>query len=77
MSQPVTSETPVEIFGKDDCPYTRAALQVYRAKGREVAYHDVRRDAAAMSRFLELSLGDRSVPLILDRGRVSIGYGGA
>ena len=73
----VANEQPLEIFGKDDCPYTRAALRDYRAKGREVAYFDVTRDPAAMKRYLELSLGERGVPLIVDRGRISIGYGGA
>jgi hypothetical protein len=37
----------------------------------------VKKDAAAMQRFLELSGGERRVPLIVDRGRVSIGYDGA
>jgi hypothetical protein len=42
-----------------------------------VRYHDVKRDAAAMRRFLELSGGDRRVPLVRDeRGRVVIGFGG-
>jgi glutaredoxin 3 len=30
-----------------------------------------------MARFLELSGGDRRVPLILERGRVSVGFGGS
>jgi glutaredoxin len=68
---------PVEIFGKDDCPYTQAACRDYQARGVAVTYHDVLRDGAAMLRFLELSGGERQVPLILDRGRVSLGYGGA
>jgi len=72
----MASETTLEIFGKDDCPYTRAALRDYRARGREVTYHDVLRDPAAMRRFLELSLGERTVPLIVDGGRISAGYGG-
>jgi glutaredoxin len=66
----------VEIFGKDDCPYTLAARQDYQARGLEVTYHDVTRDVAARRRFLELSQGERGVPLILDQGRVQIGFGG-
>jgi hypothetical protein len=42
-----------------------------------VEYFDVQKDAAAMRRFLDLSGGERRVPLIVDRGRVSTGYGGA
>jgi hypothetical protein len=41
-----------------------------------VAYHDVRKDAAAMRRFLGLSGGERRVPLIVERGRVTVGFGG-
>jgi hypothetical protein len=43
----------------------------------EVTYHDVKKDAAAMKRFLEISGGDRRVPLIVERGRVSVGFGGS
>lgn len=39
-------------------------------------YHDVKKNAAAMERFLELSGGDRRVPLIVERGRVIVGFGG-
>lgn len=67
---------PVEIFGKEGCGFTRAAREEYAARGVAVTYHDVRRDAAAMARFLELSGGERRVPLVLDGGRVTIGWGG-
>jgi hypothetical protein len=36
----------------------------------------VKKDAAAMKRFLGLSGGDRRVPLIVERGRVTVGHGG-
>jgi glutaredoxin 3 len=36
----------------------------------------VRKDAEAMKRFLKLSGGDRRVPLIVERGRVTVGFGG-
>jgi glutaredoxin len=67
---------PVEIFGKPHCPYTEAAVRDHQARGLQVRYHDVKADPAAMRRFLELSGGERRVPLILDRGRVAIGWGG-
>jgi hypothetical protein len=41
-----------------------------------VEYFNVKKDAAAMTRFLELSGGDRRVPLIVERGRISVGHGG-
>lgn len=68
---------PVEIFGKDTCPYTASARRDYEARGVPVTYLDVTRDPEAMRRFLELSGGERQVPLIVDRGRVSAGFGGS
>lgn len=67
----------VEIYGKDTCPYTTAAREDYAARGFEVTYVDVRRDPEAMRRFLELSGGDRRVPLVVEGGRVSVGFGGS
>jgi hypothetical protein len=37
----------------------------------------VKKDPAAMKRFLELSGGDRRVPLVLERGRITRGFGGS
>jgi len=36
----------------------------------------VKNDPEAMRRFLELSGGERSVPLIRESGRVTVGFGG-
>jgi glutaredoxin len=66
----------VQIYGKAGCPYTSAAMKDYESRGVRVEYFDVKQDAAAMKRFLELSGGERRVPLLVERGRVSIGFGG-
>jgi hypothetical protein len=42
-----------------------------------VRYFDVVEDPAARRRFLELSGGDRRVPLIVEEGRVIVGHGGS
>lgn len=39
-------------------------------------YHDVRKDPARLKEMLELSRGRREVPVIVDEGRVTIGFGG-
>ncbi len=39
-------------------------------------YFNVKKDAEAMKRFLSLSGGERRVPLIVERGRVTVGFGG-
>lgn len=67
----------VQIYGKSDCPYTSAARRDFEKRGVAVEYFDVEEDAAAMRQFLQLSRGDRRVPLIVDGGRVSQGFGGS
>ena len=66
----------VLIFGKDSCPYTADAVASYKAKGVAVEYVNVKRDPAALERMLVLSGGKRRVPVIVDEGEVSIGFGG-
>jgi glutaredoxin len=67
----------VQIYGKSDCPYTSAARRDYQSRGVQVEYFDVEEDATAMQRFLQISRGDRRVPLIVDGDRVSQGFGGS
>jgi glutaredoxin 3 len=45
-------------------------------RGYEVVYQDVKKDPAAMARFLALSGGERRVPLIMEAGRTTVGFGG-
>jgi glutaredoxin len=66
----------VQIYGKRSCAYTNAARQDFAGRGYQVEYHDVLVDPAAMARFLELSGGERRVPLIVERGRTTVGFGG-
>jgi hypothetical protein len=42
-----------------------------------VQYFNVKKDPEAMKRFLELSGGDRRVPLIDEGGQVTVGFDGA
>lgn len=66
----------VQIFGKDTCPYTQAARDDYAARGIEVTYRNVKKDPAALSEMLELTKGRRDVPVIVESGRITIGFGG-
>ena len=43
----------------------------------KVEYFNLTKDEEAMRRFLELSGGDRRVPLIDEDGRVTLGFGGS
>jgi glutaredoxin 3 len=66
----------VQIFGKDTCPYTNAAKEHYSGRGVSVEYHNVKKDPAALARMLVLSQGKRDVPVIVEAGKVTIGFGG-
>jgi glutaredoxin 3 len=66
----------VEIFGKDACPYTRAARDHYESLATPVKYHNVKKNPAELDRMLVLSRGKREVPVILEDGKVIIGFGG-
>ena len=67
----------VTIYGKDNCPYTQAARDDYTKRGVAFEYINVKRDAAALQRMLEYSKQRRSVPVIVDNGEVTIGFGGS
>lgn len=66
----------VQIYGKNSCPYTAAAVDAFKAKGADVEYINVKQDPAALERMLALSGGRRAVPVIVEDGAVTIGYGG-
>jgi len=67
----------VVIYGKDTCPYTNAARDHYAATGLPFAYVNVKKDAAQLEKMLTLSGGRRSVPVIVEDGKVTIGFGGS
>jgi glutaredoxin 3 len=68
----------VQIFGKENCPYTAAALADYERRDIAVQYFDVKRDPAALERMLGYSGGHRRVPVIVEEdGKVLIGFGGS
>lgn len=49
----------------------------YEKAGVEVEYRNVQKDKAAMAEMVALAKGRRDVPLIVDSGKVTIGYGGS
>lgn len=66
----------VLIFGKENCPYTSSAREDYARRDIEVEYIDVRQSRADMERMLGYSSGHRRVPVIVEDGKVTIGFGG-
>jgi len=67
----------VRIFGKDTWPYTTSAREAYEDKGYEVQYHNVLKDKSLLDEMLKFSKGGRAVPVIVEGGKVSVGYGGS
>jgi glutaredoxin len=66
----------VLIFGKENCPYTAAAREEYARRDVDVQYSDVKQSRAEMERMLGYSNGHRRVPVIVEDGKVTIGFGG-
>ena len=67
----------LELFGTSSCPYTAQLREDLLWRGAQFVEYDVERDARALARMLELSAGDRLVPLLVDGNRiVQAGYEG-
>jgi len=62
------------IYGKAGWPYTDQARSAY---GDKATYYDVKKDNARLEEMLKLSGGKRQVPIIVDTGKVKVGYGGS
>ena len=72
MSGPKT-----ELFGTRSCPYTRELREQLLWDGVDFVEHDVEGDAAALARMVELADGRRTVPVLVEGGRVKqIGWQG-
>jgi glutaredoxin len=66
----------VLIFGKDSCPYTEAAREDYARRGVAFQYINVKKNRTDLARMMEYSGGERRVPVIVEGGKVTIGFGG-
>ena len=64
------------IYTKVGCPYCAAALKHYTEQGRSITEIDVNNTPGAKEKVLELSGGQSIVPLIIDNGKVLVGFGG-
>lgn len=67
----------VELFGTAGCPYTQEMRESLEWRGVEFVEYDVDSDPAARARMLQLSGGQRTVPVLVEDGKVSqIGWQG-
>jgi glutaredoxin len=67
----------LELFGTASCPYTAQLREDLAFRRRAYVEYDVERDAGAFTRLLQLRGGDRTVPVLVEDGRVvEVGYQG-
>jgi len=64
------------IYTKDGCPYCAAAKKHFGDKGRAFEEINVHRTPGAKEKVLKLTGGRTIVPVIVDNGEVSVGFGG-
>ena len=66
-----------ELFGAAGCPHTREMREWLEWRGVEFDEHDVESDSNAMDRMKLLTGGQRTVPVLVDDGKVvQIGWQG-
>jgi glutaredoxin 3 len=70
------SNEKVEIFGQDLCPYTSGAREDFRRRKIKFDYINVLEDPAGLERMLKITNGRRNIPVIVEAGKVTIGFGG-
>ena len=66
----------VLIYGTNSCPYTAAAVEDYQEREVPYRYINVKKDPAELAHMLTLTGGRRLVPVIVENGRVTVGFGG-
>lgn len=67
----------LELYGTSTCPYTRELRESLEWRRQEFLEYDVEADPAALGRMLEISGGQRSVPVLIEEGQViQIGWQG-
>ncbi len=67
----------VDLYVSAGCPYSDAAREDLEWRGVDFVEYDVEKDRAAYERMLELTGGNRTVPVISEEGKpVQIGWMG-
>lgn len=67
----------LELFGTARCPHTQEMREWLEWKRSDFVEYDVEADVEALHRMRELTAGQRSVPVLVDEGKVvQIGWQG-
>jgi glutaredoxin 3 len=67
----------VQIYGQDLCPYTTEARKDFSRRKIPFEYINVLEDPAGLERMLKITHGRRKIPVIVEVGKVTIGFGGS
>lgn len=67
----------VLIFGHDLCPYTSRAREDFSRRKIPFEYNNVLQDDDKLQQMLKHSNGRRQIPVIVEAGKVTIGFGGS
>ncbi len=59
----------VEFYTTPGCPYSEAAREDLEWRGVDFVEYDVEKDPEARGRMLELTGGNRTVPIICEEGK--------
>jgi glutaredoxin len=66
-----------ELFGTSTCPYTQEMRDWLEWKGLDFIEYDVEADSAAHARMMAISGGQRTVPILVEDGKVvQVGWQG-
>ena len=60
---------PIELYTASGCPYCAAAREDLEWRGIDFVEYDVERDREAYERMLDLTGGNRTVPVIIEEGK--------
>ena len=67
----------VKLYTAAGCPYSEAAREDLEWRGVDFVEYDVEKDQEAYERMLELTGGNRTVPVIVEEGKpVQVGWMG-
>jgi glutaredoxin 3 len=66
-------EAKVIIYGTETCPFAKKAREDYSDKA---IFYNVKTDPERLQEMLAYSKGEKSVPVIVEGEKVTIGYGG-
>ncbi|MBA3578507.1 MAG: glutaredoxin [Gemmatimonadaceae bacterium] len=67
----------VELYGGAGCQYTAELREQLLWEGRDFVEYDVEIDVEARRRMIDLANGQRTIPVLVERGRVvQIGWQG-